>query len=202
MQKDSVPEISLIWNEAKAYIDRGNYPKAIEIYKYILIRYGDEPVASEYANAYLADIYLTLRNLGLAEDHIKKAILYKPEKPGYRYILGFIYSIQQHWRKALKEFKLAVAHEPENGEYLRGLGWVVFMGGSKIKGIAYLNNAHELDPANVNILTDLAAAHLSLMDFDKAKEYGEKVLKLDPGSALAKDILDKIARIKKRLPDS
>jgi tetratricopeptide (TPR) repeat protein len=55
-------------------IEQGEYNKAIEIYKYVLIRYSDNDIAVEYANAYLGDIYLKLRRFNLAENHLRKAI--------------------------------------------------------------------------------------------------------------------------------
>jgi tetratricopeptide (TPR) repeat protein len=100
--------LSTIWDEAKTNIEEGNYSKAIEIYKYILIRYSDKKVAVEYANAYLGDIYLTLKNSELAEGCIKKAVKLNPEKPGYRYQLGVSYSLQNLWNKAVPEFRLAL----------------------------------------------------------------------------------------------
>ena len=93
MDADTQPEIDTIWDEAKAYIDQGNFDKAIETYKYILIRYDDSPIAIECANANLGDIYLTLRQLDKAEAYIKKAISCDPKKPDYRYLLGFVYPI-------------------------------------------------------------------------------------------------------------
>jgi tetratricopeptide (TPR) repeat protein len=66
------PELHTIWSEAKEHIEHGDYDKAIDIYKYVLIRYGDNDIAVEYANAYLGDIYLTLRQINLAENHIRK----------------------------------------------------------------------------------------------------------------------------------
>ena len=113
MAKEGVPELQSIWDEARQYIESGNHDKAIEIYKYILVRYGDDAVAVEYANAYLGDIFLTLQKLDLAEDHIKKAINLKPENPGYRYILGFVYSHKRQWDKAIPEFEIAVKEGTE-----------------------------------------------------------------------------------------
>ena len=78
MESDTAPELYAIWSEAKDHIEQGDYDKAIEIYKYVLIRYSDNDIAVEYANAYLGDIYLTLRQLNMAENHIKKAIKHKP----------------------------------------------------------------------------------------------------------------------------
>jgi Uncharacterized enzyme of heme biosynthesis len=138
MNSDTAPELYTIWNEAKTHIEQGDYDKAIEIYKYVLIRYSDNDIAVEYANAYLGDIYLTLRQLNLAEKHIKKAIHCKPDSPGYHYLLGFTYSIQHQWGNAIAEFETAVDEEPNNSEYLRGLGWAIHCTGDKAKGLAYL----------------------------------------------------------------
>jgi Tfp pilus assembly protein PilF len=41
----------------------------------------------------------------------------------------------------------------------------------------------------VNILTDLAAAYLSDLQFDKAREYAEKAMVFDPDSNVAREVL-------------
>ena len=105
MDRNSIPEFHAIWDEARQHINSGKYDKAIEIYKYILVRYNDDTVATEYANAYLGDIFLTLQKLDQAEDHIKKAINLKPENPGYRYILGFIYSYKRQWKRLFQNLR-------------------------------------------------------------------------------------------------
>lgn len=192
MDSDTSPELNTIWGEAKEHVEKGDYDKAIEIYKYVLIRYGDNNIAVEYANAYLADAYLTLRQLKLAENHIKKAIDCRPDNPGYHYLLGFTYSIQRQWDKAIAEFELAVDKEPNNSEYLRGLGWAIHCAGDKAKGLAYLHRAIDLAPTNVNILTDLAVAYLSVLQFDKARKYAKTALRIDANSSLARNILDNI----------
>ncbi len=69
MDRDDVPEINSIWDEARNHIERGDYDKALEIYRYIIVRYADDPVAIEYANAYLGDVCLTIRRLDLAEQY-------------------------------------------------------------------------------------------------------------------------------------
>lgn len=192
MTNEDVPELQSLWDDARRFIERGDYDKAIEIYQYILIRYLDYPIAIEYANAYLGDIFLTLRQLDTAEEHIKKAISFSQEKPGYHYILGFIYSNKQQWDKAVVEFETAVAKEPDNGEYLRGLAWAVYSSGDIAKGLASLEKASRLAPTNANILTDLAVAYLSSVNIDKATEYAERAVRLDPTSAMAQDVLKRV----------
>jgi tetratricopeptide (TPR) repeat protein len=192
MTNEDVSELQSIWDDARHSIERGDYDKAIEIYRYILIRYSDYPIAVEHANAYLGDIFLTLRQLNTAEEHIKKAISFEPEKPGYHYILGFIYSIERRWNEAIPEFEKAIEKELDNGEYLRGLAWAIYSSGDVAKGLAYLEKASHLTPANANILTDLAVAYLSSANIDKAREYAERAARLDPANVVAQDVLKKV----------
>jgi tetratricopeptide (TPR) repeat protein len=198
MTDENVPELQSIWDEARDSIEQGDYDKAIRIYRYILIRYSDHPVAVEHANAYLGDIFLTLRRLDSAEQHIKKAISIEPEKPGYRYILGFIHSIEQRWNEATLEFEKAVQKEPSNGEYLRGLAWAIYSSGDVAKGLAYLEKARHLAPSDANILTDLAVAYLSSLNTDKASEYAEKAVQIDPTNAVGQGVLKEVLGFGKR----
>jgi tetratricopeptide (TPR) repeat protein len=192
MTNEDVPELQSIWDEARALVERGDYDKAIETYRYVLIRYSDDPIAVEYANAYLGDIFLTLRRLDAAEKHIKKAITVKPKKPGYHYILGFIYSVGRRWNKAILEFERALKEEPGNGEYLRGLGWAIYSSGDVARGLSCLEEANRLQPANANIMTDLAVAYFSSFNVRKAIEYAEKAVLIDPTNAVAQDVLRKV----------
>ena len=198
MDNDDRPELLAIWDEARRYIEKGDYDRAIETYRYIIIRYDDSDLAVEHANAYLGDILLTLRKLALAEDHLKKAIGYAPDKPHYHYLLGFTYSVMEEWQKAISALEVAIQLEPNNGEYVGAFGWAVFNGGDRAEGLAQLHRAAELAPDNANILTDLAAAFFTMGNLDKAEEYGNKVLRMDPDHTLAHDLLKNVNRVRKR----
>jgi tetratricopeptide (TPR) repeat protein len=192
MYQQDKPELHSLWAEARQYIESGSHEKAVEIYKYILVRYADDATAVEYANSYLGDLFLTLRNLDLAEKHLKKAINITPENPGYRYILGFIYSHKRQWNRAISEFEIAVNMDPDNAEYLRGLGWAVNQRGDTARGIALLEKASRLAPANADILTDLAVAYLSAVDINKASEYAERAVRMNPTNTVAQDVMKKV----------
>ena len=192
MSEELQPEISTIWDEARDYILDGDYDKAIEIYKYILIQYADDDVAMEYAHAYLGDIYLTNRELKQSIEHLKKAINIRPDNLKYYYLLGFVYSTQGRWEDAAREFQISVDGEPGNAEYLRGLGWAMFNIGNRDAGLEYLHDALDRDPGNVNVLMDVASAYLIDGDFPKAREYGEQAVQADPGNDLAKRVLERI----------
>jgi len=192
MAQQDVPELQSIWDEARQHIESGRHDRAVEIYKYILVRYAADVIAVEYANAYLGDLFLTLHKLDLAEKHIKKAINIKPENPGYRYILGFIYSHNRQWNKAIPEFELAANIEPDNAEYLRGLGWAVNQHGDASNGLVLLEKASRLAPDNAHILTDLAVAYLSSLNIAKAREYAERAVRIDPADTVEQDVLRKV----------
>jgi tetratricopeptide (TPR) repeat protein len=164
-------ELTTICDVARKHIEKHEYDKAIETYKYVLIMYKDQTAAVEHASAYLGDVYLSLKRPVLAETYIRKALSYSPEKPSYRYQLGFAYTLQQKWKKAIRELEFAHQKDPRNSEYLRGLGWAVFNGGDIKGGLGYLHQAHDISPDNVYVLADLSVAYLSLLDFRKAKRY-------------------------------
>ncbi len=197
VENDHSAELSTIWDEARSCIEQGDYSKAIEVYKYILLRYANEKVAVEYASAYLGDIYLTLDKPDLAITYIEKAIGLSPEKPTYRYQLGFVYSKLKQWKKAASEFRKALSQEPHNAEYLRGLGWAIYNEGDQIKGLTHLRKANELEPGNINILNDLSVAYLGVPDLKNAKIYNELALKIDRDDSLATSILKQINHLKK-----
>lgn len=195
MNNSDAPELQSIWEEAKGHADRGEYDKAVEIYRYILLRYSDNSKAVEYANAYVGDIFLTIRLLDLAEKHLKKAIVVSPETAHYHYLLGFAYSIRERWAKAVAAFRKALRLQRDNSEYERGLGWAMFSGGERIEGMSHLFKALELSPTDVNVITDVGAAMLVLGDISRAKEYAQKAVGLDPNYEPAKSILEVIKQI-------
>lgn len=129
MGKEDLPELNSVWDEARGVIERGDFDKAIEIYKYII----------------------------------------------------------------------AVAREPDNGEYLRGLGWSLYESGNAAKGLVSLEKANRLAPDNANILTDLAVAYLSSVNIDKAREYAERAVRMDPTNPVAQDVLKKVLGFSKGL---
>ena len=45
MNGDDRPELRSIWDEARAHIERGGYDKAVEICRYVLIRYAENDIA-------------------------------------------------------------------------------------------------------------------------------------------------------------
>jgi len=191
MDDDMVPVPDDLWQEANEYTSRGNFDKAIEIYKYILIRYGANNLANEFANARLADILYMLGQTELAEDHIRKALNYNPENPNYHCTLGVIYCTRFEWEKAVREYGMALEKEPWNGEYLRALGEAVFNAGDKKTGLEYLHKAAPFYSDNSGFLAQMATAYMSLGDIENARLYAEEAVATRPDDIMALAVLKK-----------
>jgi len=189
MNDDMVPELDDLWLEANEHVNRGKFHEAIEIYKYILVRYSDNNLANEYANAHLGDILLTLGQTDLGLYHIKKALSYDPDNPRYHYLLGFIYDQRYEWENAIQEYRLALDREPWNREYLRALGETIFNSGDKKTGLEYLHKALLLSPDNPGLLIDLATAYMSLGDIESARLYVRKSVAIRPDNIMAWAVL-------------
>ena len=195
---DDRPELLAIWDEARRHIEAHDHAKAIETYRYIIIRYHDDDIAVEHANAYLGDLYLTMQELALAKNHLREAIRYAPGKPQYRYLLGFTHSKAEEWQDAIRELESAIEQDHTEGEYVRALGWAVFNGKEKAAGLALLYRAVELAPDNPDIHTDMAHAFLAIGNLDKAVEHGREALDIEPDHLLAQDLLRKIDLLRER----
>jgi len=199
MTGDGASEFDAIWDEAKDCTNQGDYDKAMDIYKYILVRYADNPKAVEYANACLGDVLLTSRKrIDLAEKHLKKAIAAAQDNHHYHYLLGFVYSVREQWPEATLSLKKALALSPNDSEYERCLGWALFNGGSEIEGLDHLNSALESAPTDVHIMTDLGTAMLILRDITMARQYAEDALQIDPTYDLAKRLAETIERTERK----
>ena len=195
---DDRPELLTIWDEARKSIEAHDHAKAIETYRYIIIRYHDDDIAVEHANAYLGDLYLTIQELARAKNHLGEAIRYAPDKPQYHYLLGFTHSKAEEWQDAITELGAAIEQDPTEGEYVRALGWAVFNGKEKAAGLALLYRAVELAPDSADVHTDMAHAFLAIGNLDKAVEHGREALGIEPDHPLAQDLLRKIDLMRKK----
>ena len=193
MDDDEALELPSLWHEAEEDINHGKFHKAIEIYKYILIRYGDSNSAAECAHARLGNIFLMLGRTNEGENHIRKALSYDLEENHFcHYLLGFIYQQRYEWNNAIQEYRLALACNPWNRGYLHALGVAVFNSGDKEKGLEYLHQVVPLYPENSGMLAQLATAYMSIGDMTSAREYAEEAVRTNPADIMAHAVLQRI----------
>ncbi len=191
-------ELEALFYKAADYSNNGNYDKAIAIYQDILNRYKDDDNACAYSYARIGDIYLILKKLNLAEDYLRKSLSYDPLNSVTHYLLGFTYSTSRQWDKAIKEFEVSLKQEPDEAEYLRGMGWALWSAGRKDEGLKYMNRAFSNAPHNDNILTDFAVIYLESGNSDKAVEFAERAIQANPNNTLATDVLNATLRFRER----
>jgi len=185
-------ELDDLWHEADDHINHGRFEKAIEIYRYILVRYSDSNLANEYANAHLGEILLMLGQTDLAENHVRKALSHDSQSPRYHSLLGFVYYTRYEWGNAVQEYKLALDREPWNREYLHDLGVAIFNSGDKTTGLEYLHRVLPLYPDDSGVLAELATAYMSLGDMASAREYAEEAVRTNPADVMAHAVLRRI----------
>jgi len=201
MSEDMAFELDDLWHEASKHCEHPrDFDKAIEIFKYILLRYGDNSSAAEQAHAQLAKILFMLGRFGEGESHIREALSYDPENPDYHHSLGFVYYMRQEWDNAVKEYKLALDREPWNRGYLRSLGAATFNAGDKKTGLQYLHEVALLYPNNSGMLNELATAYMSIGDMTSAKEYAEEAVRTNPADVMAHAVLRRIKQETGGLP--
>ena len=87
---------------------------------------------------------------------------------------------QKDYPNALKEYKGALRHEPENMEALKGAGLCCFNMKDNIGGQKYFQKAVEIDKNDATALYYLASLSILNEKIDDAINYSNKVLELRP----------------------
>jgi cellulose synthase operon protein C len=188
--EESVPfELLTLWDEAREHILGRRFAQAVEIYKYILLMYPLDSEACQSAHACLAEVYLTMREVDDAKEHLRRALKDQPDRPALHYLLGLAYTLQNQLKRSLSEFEAALHERPENAEYLRALGWSTFNSGDREKGLLILIKALRIAPQEVRILNDLAVCYLGVADFCLARKYLRIALQCDPENTTARGAL-------------
>ena len=184
-----------LFSKGEAAVKGGNYESATEIYTTILTNWKADAEACARAIAGLGEVYIRAMNLQLGEKYVKRALGYNPLAPHYHYLLGFRYCVDRQWERARVEFEVAVKQEPENPEYLRGLGWVLCNSGRASEGREYLLQALAFAPDDINILTGLAVVYMDTREFGKALDYARRAASIAPTNALVQLTYEVLAGI-------
>lgn len=156
----------------------------------------EEPLAAECAHWGLAEILISLRELGQAEDHLREAIRINPDEPGYHTELGSLYNYQADFERAVSEFEESLRLRPDHPPTVHLLGWALFMSGDRDRGREVLERALALDDCDTGILNDLAVCLLEEGKLDRALELVERASAVDPGSRLLASFRELIQRRK------
>lgn len=113
----------------------------------------------------------------------KKALELDPNLPDAHLALGSYYNfIEGDFDIALDEFSRAASEVSSNADLSQAIGVVKMRQGKWQEALEHFEKAASLDPLTVRRYYWLATAHSYLRDYDKADEYIDRGLALDPAN--------------------
>ena len=143
----------------------------------------------------LSNIYVDLKQIDRAAEHLEVLVKKKPNEPGYHNDLGYILAdhdmrldeaerlirraleLDREKRKKRKDYDPKTDHD--NGAYLDSLGWVLYKKKNYEEAKKYLLQAVEDKSAqHIEIYDHLGDVHLALGERDAAIRAWEKGLEL------------------------
>lgn len=173
----------------------GRHEEALGILETLLIEDPENISALEE----VADNELSLEHFDRAETAALQAIKLDDESYTGHYIVGFLYSVEAQWEKAIEHLKKANNLRPNNAEILRCLGWGLFNSGQRAQGIVTLERALNLDKENSLTLCDLGVAYLQTRNFPKAKSLFDRAIELDPENPKAIECIKAVEKLEQVL---
>ena len=138
------------------------------------------------ARTYITQFHFTERTpgqLALARSAADSALRLQPGLPEAHLALGQIhYWGELDYQAALREFRIAHAADPGNGDLAWARGLVERRLGQWDQAIADLRRALELDPRSALKSLDLFEVHLRRREYAEAERYLTRALELEPHS--------------------
>ena len=164
------------YNLGNAYAKLENLEKAAWAYDYCLL------INDEFGPAYfnLAHTSLSLDRYTTAITYFEKCMELDGEDPLALCYIGECHEQLGNLEKAKEFYQKSIDLAPMLPDAWLGLGIVEDLEGKTKEGILLIEKAAELDPENASIYHVLAGAYEKLEQFDKAYEYYELSLALDP----------------------
>lgn len=138
----------------------------------------------------IGDNYLSLREFDKAMKALKQALKINPRSANSHYLMGFTYSSLGEWEKSIKHLEVADEIQPNHPEILRCLGWSIFHGSNKAKGLILLERSLAMAPDDVLIICDLAVCYLNDRQFNRTIQLLTHALKVEPDNEKARDCLE------------
>ena len=145
------PSAELLFNIANAYDCKGEKRKALH---YAVYATDEDP---SFIEAYELTGRLLFENKDLegAKKVFREVLSLEPDNINVHHMLGVIYSKENKWLEAIKEWEGVLAVAPEADETLRELGCTLNLLGDGEKAVKLLHKALEINPENIQAKIDL-----------------------------------------------
>jgi tetratricopeptide (TPR) repeat protein len=129
---------------------------------------------------------MTIGRFDAAQTEFTQGIRYNPQSAEMHFDLGKLFSIQDDWKAAQKEFETAAHLDPSYMEAFDALGFAQEALGDDAAAVASYERAIALNQASngtfVSAYVNLSAFYNRKSDPDKALEYAGTALRLNPKS--------------------
>ncbi len=122
-----------------------------------------------------------------------KAITADPQNPTVHTRLALCYERTGLYPKAIEVYSAAIRHGADNDHTYAELGELYVRVGDLAKAVTAMERAAELNPANLQNLTNLAMAHLELGRMDQAEKTASSVLAQKSDASGALNVLGLVA---------
>lgn len=162
--------------KAKSYLDR------------LLARYPSNLAARKL----LAGIYLDERDSVRAMRTIEPVLRAKPNDPQALLLMGRAHLIDKRFTQANRYLEQAADSVKDDPRSLAALGFGLIGAGSQADGLARLEEAFRLDPANGAVGMVLATAHMRQGEHDRAIAVAQSLVDSNPDDLIALNLLGAI----------
>jgi len=116
-----------------------------------------------------------------AEQYYRKVLEIIPDHPDATNNLAFILSEKiEFLEEAFRLAKIARVKSPKNPNVLDTLGWIYYQKGNYLGALSELNASLNINPNNALICFHYGMALYRTKEYEKAKKYIKKALKIDP----------------------
>ena len=155
--------LAVLLHRARAAFDRNDLPVAETIYRQVLARWPDDPVATGYVGV----IATKQRRFEEAEPLLRRAIALAPDAPEYHNNLGLLHQVRSEFAMAADAYRRALDLAPDYAPAHNNLGLALQEQGLLPAAIAAFRAAIRQMPAFAEAHWNLALALLLSGDFDE-----------------------------------
>ncbi len=166
----------LSFNAGLVYFYRHNYRLAEEYFRKVLLLDSRFPKIHES----LGELLLRRNAVAEAITVLQRALVHDPYSWIGHHLLGVAYTRMYDWRNAYEEFVTAIEMDPQEPTTWQLCGEVLIALQQLDEAEQYLRKALELNPHCTDAVANFGALYHKRGDHQRALEYFEKALALDP----------------------
>jgi len=138
-------------------------------------------LSRSHGSQYFQQFDHTEARKALAKAALDRAVQLAPETTETRTAVGYYqYWVERDFAAAARTFSAIEAKEPNNVDAISALGYIARRQGRNEEAVRRIDQATELDPRNIQLLTESAWTHNQARDYAGALRVVDRALNLKP----------------------